>query len=596
MSDKQYRDPDEVRREQGIDAPMDKKSKVERLKAGSDGLRGNVREEMLDPEAPAVSNDSYQLMKHFGMYQQDDRDTRKERRRAGLDKDYSFMVRTKVPGGLLTADQYLTLDDIAVRHSKGSLRLTTRQTIQFHGVGKEKLCSLVRDLNRELMNSYGACGDVVRNTMSCPVIDIDPDPRWAGRGVFRELTRQISDRYLPRSTAFYDVFIDGERQDELGSKIKLRDEREDIYGETYMPRKFKIGVTIPEDNCVDIFSQDLGLVALIEDGEVQGYNVLAGGGLGFTHGKEDTYPRLATPVAFASTRDVLYAVEAVVTIQRDYGNRVNRKRARLKYVLDELGPQWFHEEMVRRTGGRVEPARPIAPERWEMPDHLGWHEQKQSGLFYAGIFIENGRIVDKPGDPMRANLRKIVERFRPQVRITPQQNLILCNVSAKHRREMDAMLRDSGFSTKVKRGGLSELRRHEMACVALPTCGLALSESERVMPGIIGRLEEMGFGKERVSIRISGCPNSCSRPNMSEIGIIGRAPNKFNLYVGGDFEGTRLNQLLHENIVTEDLAPRIGGLLRRWKQERREGEAFGDWSLRAGVDALREVPPIGTRG
>lgn len=587
MPDKQYRDPEELRSEQGIDAPLEKKSKVERLKASSEGLRGNVLEEMLDPEKPAVSEESYQLMKHFGMYQQDDRDVRKERRRAGLEKDYSFMIRTKIPGGLATADQYLIMDDVATRHTKGSIRLTTRQTIQFHGVGKEALRGVCRDLNRELLNTYGACGDVVRNNMSCPVADIDADPVLAGRGVFNELARQISDRYLPRSAAWYDIFIDGERQKELETRVKLRDETEDVYGATYMPRKFKIGITVPEDNCVDVFSQDLGIVALIEDGVLQGYNILAGGGLGFSHSKAETYPRLATPVAFALPEDIMLAVDAVVTIQRDYGNRLDRKQARLKYLLDQVGPEWFHEEMVRRSGGRLQAARPIDPARWEMRDHLGWHEQRQPGLHYVGIFIENGRIVDKPGDPMRTKLRAIVEKFRPQVRITPQQNLILANISTKHRKEVDAMLRDGGFQTAVKRGGLSELRRNEMACVALPTCGLALAEAERTLPGLIGQLEGMGHGKERVSIRMSGCPNSCSRPPMAEIGIIGCAPNKYHLYLGGDFEGMRLNRLFEERVPYEELAPRIGGLLRRWKKERDPDEAFGDWCNRLGFEALR---------
>lgn len=588
MPDKQYRDPEELRREVGIDAPLDKVSKVEIIKRTQNGLRGNIYEETADPDLPAVSHDSYQIMKHFGMYQQDDRDVRRERRKEGKEKDYSFMVRTKVPGGRLTPEQYLMLDDAATKFAKSGLRVTTRQTIQFHGVGKDRLFELARMINEKLLTTYGACGDVVRNTVSCPVIDLDPRPEWAGRENFVELSRQISDRTLPRTQAYYDIFINGERAKGMAPTFELRSEAEDIYGPAYMPRKFKVGLCVPEDNCVDVFTQDLGIVAIVEDGKSIGYNLMVGGGLGFQFSKKETYARAATPVAFVTADHIMKAVDAVITIQRDYGDRVDRKQARLKYLVDRVGLDWFHEEMERRMGMELEPAREIPEDQWQYHDHLGWHEQKQPGLLYVGIFIENGRIIDRPGNPVRSNLRKIVERFRPEVRLTPQQNMVLANIPEKHREEIDTILKESGLAVGVN-GMLTELRRHEMACVALPSCGLALAESERSMPDLMTQLEEKGLGGERISIRMSGCPNSCSRSPASEIGIIGCAPGKYHLYIGGDYEGTRMNKLYKERILFDDLAEEIACLIRRWKDEKKEGEAFGDWSHRLVNEELLEV-------
>ncbi|CAN5323821.1 NADPH-dependent assimilatory sulfite reductase hemoprotein subunit [soil metagenome] len=588
MTQPPKKDPAVLRAEQGIDAPMEKKSKSERLKLESRGFRGNVLKEMTDTATPNVSEDSYNLMKHFGMYQQDDRDVRIERKRAGLEKDWSFMIRVKVPGGALTPEQYLVLDDCATNWTNGSIRITTRQTIQFHGVGKLKLQSLTRDLNSRLLTTYGACGDVVRNVMSCPVADIDATPEWLGREVFQELTTTINARTLPRTTAFYDIFINGERDNTDAPIATLRDETEDLYGSTYMPRKFKIGVTIPQDNCIDVFSQDLGIVAILDGkGGVRGYNILAGGGLGSSHGAKETHPRIADPVTFVSTKEILRAVDAVIAIQRDYGDRTNRKHARLKYLLDDVGPDWFREEMGRRMALTLPVAEPIAPEDWHFHDHLGWHEQRQSGLYYVGVFIENGRIIDgdRTGKPTRTNLRRIVEKFRPHVRLTAQQNIVFANIAEKHIKEISAMLEDSGLSTGNSH--LSMLRRGEIACVALPTCGLALAESERVLPGMITKMEELGYGNERIQIRMSGCPNSCSRAPMAEIGIIGRAPNKYNLYIGGDYEGTRLNQFLKENVTIEQLPFEIGKLIDRWRLEKNPGEEFGDYCHRLGVDAFK---------
>lgn len=588
MAEQQHRDPETLRKEQGIDAPLEKKSKVEKLKMESCGLRGSVLEEMTDPALEAVSGDSANLMKHFGMYQQDNRDTRIQRRREGKGKDFSFMIRTKVPGGVMTADQYLLLDDLAGEYSSfKSIRLTTRQTIQFHGVAKGDLQTFVRGLHSRLLTSYGACGDVVRNTMFCPVADIDSTPEWRGREVFWELGRQISDRTLPRTNAYYDIFVDGEKHDPEDPPFPLRTEKEDIYGEAFMPRKFKIGIAIPEDNCIDVYSQDLGLVPLFDgDRRLTGYNIMVGGGLGHNHSQPATYPRVGSMVARVDADHILSAVDSVITIQRDYGDRVNRKHARLKYLVDEVGLDWFRGEMSRRVGRELAPPMEIPPSAWNVPDHLGWHDQIQKGLRYVGIFIESGRIEDREGFPMRKVLRSIVEKYRPQVRITGQQNLILSHIPETHWKDVDKELRDGGFQVETG-AGLSELRRWEMSCVALPTCGLALSEAERAMPVLLSRLEERGYGNERILMRMSGCPNSCSRAPMAEIGLIGRAPQKYNVYLGGDFQGTRLNELFKENVTFDDLPDEIASLIDRWRGERKEGEAFGDWSHRMGVEALK---------
>ncbi len=587
--DSKYTDPDLQIKEVGIQSPLEKRSAVDKLKVASNGLRGNVLNEVLDEENPAVSGDSYQLMKHFGMYQQDDRDVRKERRKQGLDKDYSFMLRTKIPGGLLSAEQYLILDECADQFANGSVRLTTRQTIQFHGVGKQKLQGLSRALNEKLLTTYGACGDVVRNTMYSPIIDITKDPKFSGCEVFIELGRQISDRTLPRTNAFYDIFIDGEKSNEDVPRFELRSPKEDIYGESYMPRKFKIGISIPEDNSSDLFTQDLGIVAIRENGKIKGYNIYVGGGLGHSHSNKKTYARASEAVAYVSPDDILATVDAVITIQRDYGNRLDRKQARLKYLLDAVGPKWFFEEMQRRVGeGKVHAPVEIPESAWEFHDHMGWFEQKQPGQWYVGIYIESGRIIDRPGKPQKKVLKEIIEKFSPGVRVTPQQNLILTHIDEAYKEEIDQKLRDAGFLS-TDAGNLSQLRRDQISCVALPTCGLALAEAERAMPTLMDQLEEKGYGDLRVGIRMSGCPNSCSRPPAAELGIIGCAPDKYNIYVGGDYEGTRINQLFKEKVTFEELANEIAALFDRWKKEANDGEAFGDWSYRLGVEKLLEA-------
>lgn len=582
MSEKKYSSPEEMRRTVGIDAPLDQVSGAERLKLASIGLRGTVLAELLDASTPNVTEDAYQLMKHHGMYQQDDRDTRNVRKRAGLDKEWSFMVRTKIPGGVATAEQYLAMDDVAAKYAGATLRLTTRQTIQFHGIVKGDVRDMLTDLNRAVLSTYGACGDVVRNTMCDPVCDISTDPIYSCAADMVELSRQISHRYMPRSCGYYDIYINDEDLTEQLAPKATRNEEEDIYGPRYMPRKFKIGLTVPENNSVDVYTQDLGIVVIRnDDGSLRGYNILAGGGLGHGHGKKETFPRAADDICFVEPADIMSAIHEVITIQRDYGNRADRKQARLKYVLHEVGADWFREEMGRRMGKTLAPAVPIA--NWGYHDHLGWNTQPD-GLLYVGIFVENGRIKDTPELATRSLLRRIVEQFRPQVRITPQQNIVLSHIRPEDKAAIQAILDEARLSSG--NGWLSTLRRGEVACVALPTCGLALAESERVLPTLIDQLEALGHADERISIRMSGCPNSCSRAPMAEVGIIGRAPGKYNLYLGGDYEGLRVNTLYKETLPFDQLAPEISRLIKKWHGERQSGEAFGDYCLRLGNEAL----------
>ncbi len=572
---------EQILRERGLHAPDEKKSKVEQIKARSSNLRGAVFEEITDASRGDVSEDSLQLMKHFGMYQQDNRDTRIERRRAGEEKDFSFMIRTKVPGGVLSPEQYLVLDDIADQFGNGSLRLTTRQTIQFHGVGKTRLRDLVQVLNTRLLTTYGACGDVVRNTMSCPVADIDGTPGWRGRESFPQIAREISERFLPKSAAYYEIFVNGERAHGVAPRVALpHDETDELYGTTLLPRKFKIGLTIPEDNCVDVFTQDLGIVAIRDSEErIEGFNLIVGGGLGASHSRPNTFPRLGDALVFVQPDELLDTIEQIILIQKDFGNRLDRKNARIKYLIAELGIEWMAGELSRRLGREIEAPRHIPESAWQTHDHLGWHEQRQTGLLYAGVFIENGRLREQ-----RGAIREIVERFGVQVRLTGQQNLILANVREKDQSEVDRILKAHGIS--IGGGGLSQLRRNEMSCVSLPTCGLALAEAERYSPALIGQLEELGFGDEDVTIRISGCPNSCSRAPAAEIGLLGCAPGKYNLYIGGSPHGVRLNHLYREKVTSEELPGEIARLLQHWREQRNSGERFGDFAHRIGVDAF----------
>ena len=553
--------------------PAAKPSKVEELKAASQGLAGPLWEELADTTTDRVSEDSYQLLKFHGSYQQDDRDLRQQRKKQKLDRAWSFMVRTKFPGGRLTAEQYLLADELASTVGNNTLRITTRQDFQFHGVGKANLKPLIRALNERWISTYGGCGDIARNTLTCPVADLLPGTHFD----YQALAKQVSDHFLADSTAYYELWLDGEKILADGTRIKVAPQREEsFYGPTYMPRKHKIAIGLPHDNCIDFFTNDLALETVLgSDGHVQGFNLVAGGGLGSTHGKAETFPRLGDRIGFLPVEQAMPVLDAATAIYRDFGDRSNRRHARLKYVLAERGVAWFQEQLAERLGWRLGPVAEVPA--YGVDDHLGWHEQAD-GRWMVGVWIENGRIKDTPELAIKTGLRAIVEEVKPELRLTTQQNVVLVNIPAETKPRVEALLAQYGLSSG--NGGLSVLRRYAMACPALPTCGLAVAESERYLPSLIGELEQRGFGNERVWIRMSGCPNGCSRPPSAEIGIVGRSLNLYNIYVGGSFEGTRLARLYRPDVRANVLADVLEELLNRWKRERAEGEAFGDWANR----------------
>ncbi len=549
-------------------------SKVEELKLASEGLGGSLFDEINDLTTERISEDAVQILKFHGSYQQDDRDLRRERKKQGLDRAWSFMVRTKHAGGRLTGEQYLVADELATNYGNQTLRITTRQDFQFHGVGKANMKNLIRALNEKWMTTYGGCGDIARNTLTCPVADLLPGNHFD----YQELAQQINERFLGESTAYYELWLDGEKVLADGTRVKVEPKRtESLYGPTYMPRKHKMGIGLPHDNCIDLFTHDLSLEAVIdrETEQLRGFNLIAGGGLGSTHGKAETFPRLGDRIGFLPPEMAMKVLEEATGIYRDYGDRTNRRHARLKYVLEERGVEWFREELGRRVGERL--ALPAEVGEYGVDDHLGWHQQKD-GRWFVGVWVENGRIKDAPGYELKTALRRIVEEVNPELRLTAHHNIILVNITEENKPRVEELLREYGLSTG--NGTLSALRRYAMACPAYPTCGLAVAESERYLPDVITELEKRGYGDDRVWIRSSGCPNACSRPPTAEIGLVGRSLGLYNVFVGGSFEGTRLARLYRPDVRSADLVNVLAETLDQWRARRAPGEAFGDWAAR----------------
>jgi sulfite reductase (ferredoxin) len=558
---------------------IDNISKAEAVKQQSRQLRGTLARDLADPETP-FDNAGYSLLKFHGTYQGYDRDSATARKQRGEEKLWQFMVRVRIPGGRLTAEQYLALDALADRYANGTLRVTTRQSIQFHGVLKSGLKATVAAINRALLTTLAACGDVVRTVTTVPAPIRD--------AVHRRLeddARRLSAHLLPRTGAYHEIWLDGE-------KVTPDEEPADpLYGERYLPRKFKIGLAIPEDNTIDVLTNDLAVVALFEGDRLQGYNFLLGGGHGMTHNKPTTYPRLATPVAFVEPDDLLAAAAAVVRLHRDWGDRGNRRHARLKYVIAERGEEWARERLSADIGKGLAQCRPM-PE-FRVPDHLGWHAQGD-GRLYLGVPIASGRIADTERDRLRSALRAIVSRFGVNPILMPTQGIILSDIDPADRDAIAAVLREHGVSPAED---LLPVERWALACPALPSCGLALTEAERVRDDILGaiaaRLRRWGLENERLSVRITGCPNGCARPYSGDIGIVGRMPGYYALFVGGDFAGTRLNEPLADRLDTAGIAAALDPLFARFADERRDGEGFGDFCHRIGVAALR--PPAEAR-
>jgi sulfite reductase (NADPH) hemoprotein beta-component len=549
----------------GAEATPIKLTRNEGLKESHPLLAGTIAETLADPAVEQFTADDYEFLKFHGIYQQDDRDQRK----AG--KHYILMVRTKFPGGVLSAQQYMLCDQLATQYANNTLRITTRQDFQFHGIVKSNIRQTMKSLNEALISTIAACGDVERNVMAPPTPATSP----LVDEVLEE-ARKLSDALCPKTPAYHSIWLDGH---EVNLNAEANASFSDpLYGKRYLPRKFKTAFVIPPLNDIDIYTNDLGFVVVTENGKLAGYNLLAGGGLGMSHGNANTFPRLADVIGFFTPQNLEAVAKAVLTVHRDFGDRTNRKHARLKYVIHERGVDWFRGEVEQRAGIKLEPAKPF--QFIKQGDLLGWHQQT-NGNHFLGLFVENGRIRDEDGYQLKTGLRRVIERFQPQVRLTPSQNILLVNIRPEHRADIKQLLSEHGVSVH---NTFSRTRLASMACPALPTCGLALAESERALPSILtgleGLLTELGIPEEEIIVRATGCPNGCARPYMAEIAFVGKGPNKYQIYFGGNEASTRLNWVYKDSVKGEDLLNELRPVLARYVQERQANERFGDFCHR----------------
>ena len=550
----------------------DEVSRNERIKEASDYLRGTLADGLREEITGAIVEDDQQLVKFHGMYLQDDRDLRPERTRKKMEKAFAFMIRVRIPGGVLTPQQWLALDQVARDYGNHTMRLTTRQTVQLHGIIKSNLKATLKEIDAALLNSIAACGDVNRNVMCGANPDYGPDHVAA-----LDLARALSNHLLPHTPAYREIWLDGEKI--VGGEEEAV---EPIYGKTYLPRKFKIVVAVPPSNDVDIFAHDLGYIAIRDDkGDIAGWNVTVGGGMGMTHGEEDTYPRTADVMGFCKTEDAVKIAEAVVTVQRDWGDRVNRKHARLKYTIEDRGLDFFRAEVVRRAGVLLEEAKPFV--FTSTGDRYGWSDGAD-GRSHLTLFVQNGRLADSAVAKQMSTLRQIAQAHESEFRITPNQNLIVANIPPERRTEIHWLAKEAGLLAPV-----SGLRRNSMACVALPTCGLALAESERYLPDLMRALDERlsahGLAADDIVIRMTGCPNGCARPYLAEIGLVGKGPGRYNLYLGAAFDGSRLNKLFAESLDHAGIVAALDPIFAAYADRRQKGERFGDFCIRAGFVA-----------
>lgn len=545
--------------------------KNEGIKAASNYLRGTLAESLADPLTGDIPADDAQLTKFHGIYLQDDRDVRAERRKKKLDKAYSYMARVRLPGGVTTSEQWLLMDELADRYGSGTLKLTTRQAYQLHGILKGNLKLTIRKINESLMDTIAACGDVNRNVMC------NPNPALSeAHADALALARAISDHLTPRTRAYHEIWL----EDEPVGGGEVADE-EPIYGKTYLPRKFKTVVAIPPYNDVDIYAHCLGFIAIIENGKVVGWNVTVGGGMGMTHGSAPTHPRLADMMGFCKPEQAVAVAEAVVKVQRDYGDRTNRAHARLKYTIEDKGVDWFRGEVEKLLGYKLEAARPFKFDG--TGDHYGW-AKGVDGKWHLTLFIENGRVKDTTSFPMKTGLREIARIHKGDFRLTCNQNLIISGIADADRPQIESLLQQYGLDKGLSSSGL---RLNSMACVALPTCGLALAESERYLPDLVSEIESIteqaGLRDDAIVIRMTGCPNGCARPYLGEIGLVGKAPGKYNLYLGAGFDGARLNRLYKASVKAEDVKEELRPIIIRYAKERQDGERFGDFCMRSGI-------------
>ncbi|MEX2259464.1 MAG: assimilatory sulfite reductase (NADPH) hemoprotein subunit [Woeseia sp.] len=539
---------------------------VEGIKARSNYLRGTIADGLADSATGALADDDTQLTKFHGFYQQDDRDARSDRQRRKLEPAYSFMVRVRVPGGIATPSQWLALDKLATTHANRTLRLTTRQAFQFHGVIKRDLKTTIRGINDSLLDTIAACGDVNRNVMCTPLAE-----QSRVHAAALDTAARISEHLTPRTRAYHELWLDGERVDGA-------EDHEPVYGPTYLPRKFKIGVAIPPSNDVDIFSQDLGFIGIERDGELAGFNVTAGGGLGMTHGEPETYPRVADVIGFCTPQQAVDVAEQVVRLQRDFGDRNNRKHARLKYTIDDRGLPWFRDELERRLGYALGEAAPFGFE--SRGDRFGWLEDRH-GDWHLTLFVPQGRIKDDDSAQLLSGLREIARVHTGEFRLTANQNLIVSRIGASERPRIEALLDEYGIQALQQ---VSPLRQQALACVAMPTCALAMAEAERWLPELTAKtdalLADAGLANESVSLRITGCPNGCARPYLAEVALVGKAPGRYSLFLGGDPYGRRLNRQVLENADEATLFATLADWFTRFARERDNGEPFGDFADR----------------
>ena len=584
-----------------------KLSKAETIKRESGYLKGHIAEELADLSTQEVSDETYELLKFHGSYFGYDRDTATERKQQGLDKEYEFMVRMKCPGGRLSAAQYIALDALCDKYANGSMRITTRETFQFHCIKKVGMKPLIHDINQLLLSTLGGCGDVTRNIMTCPAPIKDNIHAKLEADCFL-----LAKHCAPKTSSYYEVWLDGEkvanypfnpvepsppgRGQGEGPHPNLLPEGEGVdaveplYGATYMPRKFKIGISTPEDNCIDVLSHDLAILSLFNGQEHYGYNFALGGGMGMKHNSAKTYPRLATPIMFVPPELFIPATEAVIKLQRDHGDRGDRQHARLKYVIAEKGDAWAKETLEQILGRSMDAPKPMGT--FAVEEHTGWHEQGD-GKWFLGLPISSGRIVDREGAAIRTGLRSIIMDYGMDLRLTADQNIILCDIETAEKPAIEKYLRDHGIAL---REDLTQASLNVLACVAYPTCGKALAEAERVtlplMADIEKVLERQGMLDEHMAIRIAGCPNGCSRPYGGDIGIVGRTPDTYALFIGGDFEGTRLNEKIFDKVPYEALPQALEPMFALWRETRIEGEAFGDFCHRVGVGVVKQVAVV----
>ena len=545
---------------------------VEEIKRSSNFLRGNIAVE-LENDLPDVTNESGQLLKFHGIYAQDNRDVRRERSLKGEALDYIFMVRVAIPGGRLSPNQWLTLDRVSSDFADGTIRLTTRQAVQFHGVMKDGLRPLARAIDRQLMTSFGACGDVVRNVVSCPNLQSDD-----GDEHLAMITSTLATTFRATTSAHWEIFVNSDK-----AASRVDEEKRPFYGDTYLPRKFKIAVAHPEDNCVDVFAQDLGLIPGEHPEVGVGFTMLVGGGLGRSYTNDDTFARLADPMTFVTYDEVDKVIAVVLSTYRELGDRTDRKRARMKYVVNDLGFEQFRKEIEARLGRELR--EPLAlPQRFDSNDHLGWNSLSD-GALQLGVRVSAGRVRDDGSQRLRSALRRIAETLPVTFFITAQQDILISRIPATERDVVEAILVE--HSVRLD-GELGVVERTALACPALPTCAQALTESERRLPELVdnieGELARRKLGRRSLQLRMTGCPNGCARPAVAEVGVVGRTKSTYDVYVGGGLRGDRLATLYREKVRFDEISVVLGPLFDRWENESAADEAFGDFINRVGVE------------